>query len=148
MTLSQSQYSELKNKIVEAVPEIMELKFGCEAVFIPDNGGASANAIIAWIQDDNFVTDNVLVDSGEYTLHKIIGRPIRLADVLRALQEAPYEKDYPFIELNPTYYGKDEMRISYKRDGACLWDLSKDSLDDQSDETKQFLYDLLCKPNN
>ena len=55
-------------------------------------------------------------------------RPIRLSDVLLAV-----ENDISTGNLGERF-----------KEICCNWDLTKD-LNDQSDETKQFLWDLLCK---
>ena len=69
-----------------------------------------------------------------------IGRPITLADVLIALNKSKNEPDSPYIDMN--YYDLNTARIIFKRDGACVWDLTK-TYKDQSKETKDFLEDLL-----
>lgn len=172
--------NELKKKIQEANPEIMELKFGCEIELIDTEYGSELfNAVVIaknwsgffYIPFENW-SKNPL-GSDKYHFHdepeqrefqqlKILGRPIRLADVLLALQK---------MDTKPRDFGKkigycdfeefklDEMgdfRITYKQQGCrcsydcadrhllfATWNLKDDNLDNQSEETINFLKGLL-----
>jgi hypothetical protein len=123
----------LKAVIQAANPEIMELTPEQTAIqqmaehcdFVGDQGGLSAVNQIA------------------ESLNNETGRPIRLSDVLLAMQKLPntdgnrhhvinrlgefllYEKGAPGMIVKPA------------------WSLKDDNLDYQSDETKQFLTDIL-----
>lgn len=152
-----NNYEKLKEIIQQANPEIMELKFGCEFLF-PNSG----NKIEHWVVTSSYESVNVLdnhqsisvyarriddvhsdifswdtpedfEDTGEtfYDLAKILGRPIRLTDVLQAMDDTA-RGDLEKIENN--------LIDIYNK-----WNLKNDSLDAQSDETKQFLIDLLVK---
>lgn len=65
--------------------------------------------------------------------------PITLCDVLRAIGK----KGARFIYAGTGEFATHGRKAQYVSDGV-FWDLSKD-LDGQSDETKGFLYNLLCK---
>lgn len=79
-------------------------------------------------------------------------RPIRLADVLLALEEAIKDKDYEcrintlgnfeLIDLEITGGSK---KFKVRLDDEIRWNLKSDSLDNQSPETINFLTELLCK---
>ena len=102
----------LKNKIIEAVPEILKPCDGC----IKSSGWK-----LPAIEGDEVVCDRC--NGSGY----IQGRPIRLADVLLAISKNhKWEKD--IIDNFLT-----------------LYNLKDDNLDHQSDETKQFLTNLLTK---
>lgn len=75
---------------------------------------------------------------GPIKTFNIIGRSIRLADVLLALTKVkPVPKMVLWsIEVEITPHNGDRF-------GNCMWNLLKDNLSDQSDETKLFLAELL-----
>jgi hypothetical protein len=65
-----------------------------------------------------------------------VARPIRLADVLIALD----------TKSDEVYVGMDMQgwfSIAWRR--QAQWNLRRDSLDDQSPETMYFLFSLLCE---
>ncbi len=139
-----NNYGKLKKIIQEANPEIMELKFGCEILceqvwadeignYHDEYGTVVFNeldkypeeGLSAWV--DSIQT---LMPLGEPT--KILGRPIRLADVLLAISN--------HIKKNKNIYFS--AYFAYI-DGKILWDLRQDNLDHQTEETKEFLINLL-----
>jgi len=128
-------YNKLVKVIQAASPEIMELKLGCEVMvrgIREDNPGCENDVVIdGRIDKDNRIG---LGYFGQVPIEgcEILGRPIRLADVLLA---AEYTKRYDDI-IN-------ELLYSHQR--GTMWNLKDNSLDNQSDETKQFLIDLLVK---
>ena len=81
-----------------------------------------------------------------YSGAEILGRDITLEDVLVALNKiCRVEKDDDYIQLaRPSYDGRDEIRINFKRDGAFIWQLNK-PLHLQSKETIDSLHELICK---
>lgn len=68
-----------------------------------------------------------------------IWRPIRLADVLLALQSKFDENEY-IRKFRPFLGPIDDERFVDR-----LWNLRRDSLDDQSTKCLSFLHSLLCK---
>jgi hypothetical protein len=86
-------YNKLVAKIQEAVPEIMELKFGCEVIWNKEkytmfmDGGVSCDEEA----DNNFIRITNFKRYGEaYPKKKdvkILGRPITLEDVLVAINK-------------------------------------------------------------
>ncbi len=144
--ITKDQYSELKNKIVEAVPEIMELKFGCRVLLEDD---------VVWTIYESMGDSVGVIHNHERRcpsknqITKIIGRPITLADVLLALEKTHGHIAEHLITSSGRFgvISGEDRETGAIHQFSCSWDLTKD-LDDQSDATKQFLYDLLCKPNN
>lgn len=134
---------ELKQKIVEEVPEIMELKFGCRVTYGEKHEYYAT--FISWVSK----TDKIVrvLDHTFYQVKKLesdwiksVGRPITLEDVLRAGR----------CKLNASNFyitsqSKDTI-ISIVTDdyGDLDWWLHK-PLSEQSKETIEFLYKLLCQ---
>lgn len=129
--------NELKEKIIELVPEIVELKFGCE-VWCSFEG----------LQTRGFVTD--IPDSfgqvriqipGYYSVIKevdtlqILGRPITLEDVLKAADIKSPSKD-----VEDLYYREIMENLVFKG----YWLLGK-SLDEQPERNIAFLHSVICK---
>lgn len=114
----------IKEKVIEVVPEILEVKNGC----LVKGGGIIWNDGLYFNYDE--MTDNLDIDETE-----IIGRLIQLSDVLRALDlNSTDEKTR--LSASANYF-----RIDYKED-SCIWDLSK-PLEEQSEEVLDFLVKLL-----
>lgn len=130
--MPEDKYEELKRVIQEAVPEIMELKFGCEI------GDGEFNFIIYRETKKNFWVKETNARGSIYQFPKplkisiILGRPIRLADVLLTIKK----RSSKIMQI----YVSDQEVATVSR-----WNLSDDNLDNQSDETKMFLYQLLVK---
>ena len=139
--MTPGQYEELKEIIQKANPEIMELKFGCEVRFN--------------LYQEVFIYVRPIAD-GKYEIIKkwgkkickvkldeitILGREIRLADVLLACTKM----SVPEIDIN--VFGSPQMPegglLMKSKNGGGIWNLKNDNLDYQSEETKQFLFDLL-----
>lgn len=135
---------QLKSVIQAAVPSIMELKFGCEA-----RQGENVYTVLGKNKDLNgsfmvrsneslAVFDSAILGANWH----ILGRPIRLADVLLAMQN----KDMGCIgrSMNGDFLNCDDDMNNLTEVGS-RWDLANDSLDNQSPETIEFLSKLLCK---
>ena len=136
----------IRQKCIETNPEIMELKFGCEVQY--RNSEERVTAIGKEYQNPElpgclFVPVGYPKGTDEFkargnpeirTLH-ILGRPIRLADVLLAMQ-AQAEKDLANRQIplpRPALFGK----------VANQWNLKADDLSKQSEETINFIAELL-----
>jgi hypothetical protein len=132
-------YEKLKQVIQQANPEIMELKFGCEVKLIVrgDSGfiieklpSEAKQAYIYWNWGSSEA--RVLFEDD----FKILGRSIRLADVLLAIPDRAGEQ----ISCN--------QNAVFMKGKECLWvkwNLKDDDLDHQSEDTKKFLIDLLVR---
>jgi hypothetical protein len=138
-----TNYDQLKQVIQAANPEIMELKFGCEII--------SGKQIFQVIDVDKANNDYLLfhselgIHNSSMVINQILGRPIRLADVLLAVDEK-------FGLENPYLVGFEGMIYKIAEGETELtnlkhlaqWNLKDDNLDHQSDECKEFLNDLLA----
>lgn len=126
-----NKLKELKEAIIKANPEIVELKFGC----IVEIECKKETVVGRMFRELNGGIDLISTSGVAYTtnpknkktpqLTKIIGRPITLADVLIALE---------LIEPPPYMAGANI---------ALKWDKHKNSLDNQADITISTLHKLL-----
>lgn len=140
MTMTrQNLLSDIRAQCVKANPEILKLEFGCE-VLVEDE------VMVATHWNTSNDTLDVYAPKRAEALHhtfnlypkewEIIGREIRLADVLLA------------IDFGVQVYS-DHARVDMKSANLLeAWNLSRDSLTDQSTPTLQFLHDVLCGKDN
>ena len=163
----QTIQQKLADRIYELLPEKKELKFGCEvSVYIPQYGepyegseySEAKVGIATYIEPSEPMTfldgshlydvyasdftngDTEYVDSEDGIICEIIGSPIRLADVLKALN-IKYKKDiFGYMEL--LLCGNDVVKITYKEKEA-EYNLSQDNILNQSDEFCEFVYNLI-----
>ena len=143
----------------KAVPEILELKFGCELLreehpgrhykVIEDLGwGANTNKI--WINSVPFgsmdlpreIEKDIITDrNGEKW--RILGRPIRLADILetieKTLEDCVVNTQGHLLELK----SQTETGLITHEGTGIYWNLLNDDLTQQSPETLEFLAKLL-----
>jgi hypothetical protein len=123
----------------------VELKFGCEIV---SDGGKHIFAICA---EQNGEPGPLGRDSDgeaiwEMPSNRILGRPIRLADVLLAIAETK-----AWGRVKPKSAQSEEQYQSVLKGRSDIsgkliqgfWDLRRDDLQKQSDETINFIYELL-----
>ena len=151
----------IRKACIEVNPEIVELKFGCEVqVDFGDweHGIILSDCVICpkhkkkvredcyndcdlqdahWIMYGN-EEDGFWDDATEDTkIKEVLGRPIRLADVLLAIGKAQIE----LIASVPTIYL--EQACLRTDDAIRFWNLRTNDLSQQSDECINFLYSLL-----
>lgn len=131
----------IKEKVREAVPEIMELKFGCEVLI----SGAGEHIVCDITEMDNvwcIKLDRIRGDvKGIWLARKllinkpneILGRPITIEDVFKTINKKYNGDEYATLASNGW--------IHFGRERA-YWDFSK-SLDNQSKETLSFFAGLL-----
>ena|SRR3990167_3036326 len=135
--MTPSNFEQLRKAIIEAVPEILELKFGCEILcgdvrtrYLYDEDPCCV-AILPGINNQNVWPKEQII---------ILGRPIALADVLRAtggkVELAFDGENNEFLAI-----GYDDEEHGLKWDH---WNLSL-PLSGQSPELKEFLYKLIVK---
>lgn len=125
----QEQINYIREKAIEANPSIKDLVFGCRIVDF-----MKGHAIIVGIEkyeneSDCYYQfyDNIphpIINLSPYHNWTIIGREIRLADVLGICIPKMTEREIIKFVLYD-------------------WNLLKDSLSDQSPETVEFIYNLL-----
>jgi hypothetical protein len=146
----------IKQKCIEANPEIMELKFGCDIKVNLTNGGGVEATFVGFRNPDiiyfswaKFHKNKESVQTELLNRIKVMGRPIQLADVLMAIGErygdwVGIDSEGYFIEMTNTATGlglssawneKGTHRINH-------WDLTK-ALDDQPEPAINYLADLL-----
>jgi hypothetical protein len=143
----QETLAAVRAAVIRAVPEIVELKFGCELsrkgqedsrrpYKVIEDVGFGANDKKCWINSVPFgsmpieLEKDMIENGGEF---KIVGRPIRLADVLLAILEPPDKK-------------KKEEKWKNLRgflEPYIHWDLRHDDLSLQPEETVAFIHGLL-----
>jgi hypothetical protein len=140
-----NNYDQLKKVIQKANPEIMELKFGCEVIH-----GMAKWKVVATIPGKTsvLITNGDEQDWFQQDTEKryILGRPIRLTDVLLAIDRRKLWNETMKKELNYLEFDieVEKFWIGHKiTHKSCLWNLKDDNLDHQSEETKQFLVGLL-----
>lgn len=134
----------VREKVIAAVPEIMELKFGCEVEGNDGNHRLQHGKVFF----NKGRTIRVISMGVECSLiskeAKIIGRKIELADVMRAIELAPSVVEYN-VNINTLghleYCGVDGFEENYVKERA-FWNLSL-PLDHQSPEVWAFLVEVL-----
>ena len=157
--MTKENYEQLKKEIIKAVPEIMELKFECRVLLDDKKKHQSIVSIVTdtgifyklgiHYDGKKFETNLGLVGRDfRYEFYEVIGRPIKLEDVLIALSENNIVTELGiFIDIMGRFwkiepcYGKNKMRI------VSRWQLNKD-LDwhwENKKETIEFLYNLIIK---
>jgi hypothetical protein len=126
---------ELRSAIVEAVPEIMELKFGCRVRLKSSTDDNVHIIIYSWETesgDRRYGIDGYVIADFKEKDFEILGRPITLSDVLRAMDNRRKEN----------YTGMDNVNNQdYLLD---IFDLEKD-FDWQSDDVWRFLHSVICE---
>jgi len=139
----------IRERCIEANPSILDLTFGCEVEVADCPDGCCGET--KFTVDSNFVYDQnneMMYDkswsktNGFYVI-KILGRPIRLSDILLAIGYADQNegtKDNAIKQLvfGGSYY---ENREDLRREPT--WNLTQDDLHLQSDSTKIFIANLL-----
>jgi len=152
----------IRKACIKANPEIVELKFGCEVMIrkykgndvdmlngaiskpvqvVSGGGYTDGFNLVHYI--NNFGDISVDKDrkpeneDGEFTygksrIKKIIGRPIRLADIFWTIE-------FLIPKMKIVWDARDGLvkNITHK------WNLKDDNLENQSEETIEFIYNLL-----
>lgn len=123
----------VREKCIEANPEIIKLQNGC----LIKGGGIVWNGSLFFNYDE--MTDNIDVSEDE-----IIGREIRLADILLAIERLNRgNKKNDFNKLEYGLNGKQFWIGNSITHDSMDWDLMNDSYDLQSEPTKDFIARLL-----
>jgi len=159
----------IRNACIKANPSILDLVFGCELIT-----GNTALGRVIFLEEkiDKYGThwkvfcpnmDNDLAESfgsriRSYGWKKplepdlpIIGRPIRLADIILAIKkkdtdlEAEFAikyKGHPPVKYN-NFYQFMMFLTKFEMDGGSFWNLQNDDLSLQSQGTKELIANLL-----
>lgn len=129
----------IREACIKANPEILKLEFGCNTT-----GGKIA------IYEENIKAMMCITTSGDSRIFsadtdliQILGRDIRLADVLLAMQHTHCDRA-GFIDYNGQFWDCDNNMEVFKEVGPYpCWNMKLDRLEDQNEECLKFLTDLL-----
>lgn len=150
---TQEKTEAIRQKCIEANPAIMELGFGCE--FISQNG-KQKHLIFSVKENHPFVFSAKVkeehdhyVDFSKENKFEILGRPIRLADVLNALEGVGKKTGLNGVLMTTSGV----MFMGKIVEGSCIrdirfpempsWNLKSDDLTAQNSETIDFLFSFL-----
>lgn len=130
MISTTEKISAIREACCAANPEIKELKFGCEGI---EDGKKFVN-----LGDGSWqMKDKEFWGFSSVSPEKILGRPIRLTDVLLAI-DAKGDPRGNYVKVNGRLGGAWGEYIK-----EISWNLRKDSIDDQDEVTISFLYEVL-----
>jgi len=136
--MREQQLAFIRQECVEANPEIVALKFGCEVT------NKAGHRVRIYAAHGNSIR-TLDLDSGQgikeqttVSLREVHGRPIRLADVLLAVPHLK-PRDHRNIVRGQAESAGNVGFVTV----VCEWNLRKDDLTEQSDECVAFLYELL-----
>lgn len=125
--MNQEHIKKIREAVIKANPSILDLELGCEYESCLDG------AKMKWIDDQT-----------SRDIGKIIGRPIRLADVLLAINQVlginnvAIEEYGVFMQTDNEGWGE-----IHDNDKRVKWILKDDNLENQSEDCINFLYQLL-----
>ena len=146
-----TKLEKIRQKIIEAVPEIVALKFGCE---ITDG---EYNFVIYRETKQNFWTKelnergSIFQFSKPLKGFKIIGRQINLEDILRAvgerLREGKFDKVIGVTDVGTFWVGYNDkgmrrMDLMMDNEGGFINWLFGIPLQDQPEPTINFIYEI------
>lgn len=143
------QLDAVKKKVIEVMPDIMKLEFGCE-VRVHCGGSKRVFEIEKYVGEPIFVLEEGQKDYFRNHLEmripkdsivEILGRKIGIADILLAIPDE-YKRVLVF-----GHYSGDRITDFHARilDVLSLWKKENDDLSLQSPETIHFLFNLLCE---
>lgn len=136
---TQGQIKFIREKCIEANPDIKKLEFGCQIIVMND-----VRRYVVSLEPQSkynlvFIGGSV---NGRNTFTEdeyiVIGRDIRLADVLLSLARVSPNPELTLHSIEVSI----AKRGTHGRDN-CTWNLLKDRLEDQSPDTIEFIYNLL-----
>jgi hypothetical protein len=137
---TKNQIEDIRKACVEANPDILKLEFGCEvewdgSFFFLQQNKRDAYMFFSPNECDTFcvdlhIVDNEVCEDG----FKIIGRPIRLADILVAISK----RDTVIYSIHT-----DGTFLTKSGDTGVKYNLPADDITLQSPETISFIHNLL-----
>lgn len=154
--MKKENLEQLKSVIQETNPEIMDIPIDSDAVGIrvevstprlywrrqPEN----ATEAVAREQLENRVKYKLEKRAIELEKEFIYGRPIRLADILLAIDKADRHDPPAWWKRTSDIMGVVVADMPGLLFFICSnWNLKDDNLDNQSDECKEFLFNLLVE---
>jgi len=130
-------HEETIKRIQELVPSVMEIEEGC---IIRGGGIIMAEGCVYWNTPEGvFAYDN----ADGFEDEDVLGKPITLAVVLRALDESKNRSFVYCIEIKKWVETESNNAVKLFYIIATSWNLSKDNFNDQTEETKTFIGGLL-----
>ena len=123
---------ELKSKIHELLPELLDLKFGCEVKTVGFWPRILGNEEVIEDGKEQFIDWG---GGNTYKVEKILGSKIGIAEVLRAYAEPLKKLGYSQAVI---------MGTSEVKKLLNFWNFAKGNIDEQSPDTISFLHNLIC----
>lgn len=153
---TQEKIDFIRSKCIEANPSILDLVFGCEFAFVDEldseeQGKPKQRDVVVSIASgvDSYQNPftHIIGVSNEYDFSskeeiEILGRDIRLPDVLMAIRKGKYAPSLDFA-VDPNHISIQEENTDAD-EMFCIWNLLDDNLEHQSEETIEFVYNLLA----
>ena len=120
----QELITKIREKVIEACPEIMELKFGCEIKL------KGYWPVVIGNEWDTYDKDNQEIFwNGEIAkIEKILGSPIGITEIMRTIQKAR---------------NMNTLQNSTLQKKSFSWDFKYHHLENQSEDILAFLWELL-----
>lgn len=135
----------IREACIKANPDIVYLKRGCELILKEEHKGGSKHTVL--VDEKNGVmwadAGMVIIQIWGDDIKEIIGRPIRLADVLHGIQTKIAKQ---WLDTSNPLETLGKWQPHLEKTGLEIikkWRLLEDDLTQQSDETIDFLYNLL-----
>lgn len=134
----QDKIALIRQKAIKANPEIVELKFGCKVLLnIRKWESQLITNEIGWRGNDKTQFQGQDIEFWNDDIREIIGRPVRLADVLLAIEET--KPGFLVVAKN----GRMTQITNEFADILRGWTWAKDDLSLQDEPTINFLYEIL-----
>lgn len=159
---TQEKINKIRNECIKANPEIVGLKFGCKIIYVnlsnvkTDKEDCDIDYDeLNWNKEDEcehiIINDDVISNDKIPVIHRlgifdakvvteIIGRDIRLADVLYMLSTLHSHMDVVVGTSGRFYYDEGVLGLNIR---DCGWNLLDDNLEHQSPECIDFIYNLI-----
>lgn len=140
---TQEKINAIREKCIAVNPEIVELKVACQVELESKDERYQKATILRQLSDDSFECE--WGSFGPSFITKILGRPIRLADVLFAIK-VKIESGCPVFVPEGMHVGVlrgDPKRNILEWFFEC-WRLNRDDLTLQDPSTIDFIHQILC----
>ncbi len=129
----------IAERIYELLPRKKELEFGCRVSFNRGHGLEYGTylqdiGLFEVINPDDYSYGIFQITNGSGNAYKVIGQPIRLADILMAINK--YTDEGIYVLDDGTFADREDIVLGD-------YNLSKDNILEQSDEFCEFLLELL-----
>jgi len=123
-------YESVRAKVITACPELMKLSFGCLVkIYSYHNAPVCVRDVVEWSREIRVERFGELLKKDQYI---IIGHPIRLANVIRAVDKAGI-----YFAMSSDGVMQDDKKHEAK------WDLVKDDLAQQDPSVWEALDKML-----